>query len=80
MKNIRQCLAAIALTCVFTASTFAGQIDTVIAQPPPPPPSEASAGDMTTMIAGQMDTLSSEAVDPVAQAALSLFQSALSLF
>jgi hypothetical protein len=94
MKNIRQCLAAIALTCVFTAATFAGQIDTMIAQPPPPPssagemttwsaeqpPSATADGQMTTTVAGDMTTMGSEAVDPVVQAALSVLQGALALF
>jgi hypothetical protein len=78
MKNIRQFCAAVALACVFTLSTFAGQMETGITEPPPP--ASTTDGQMETGIAGQITTGSSEAVDPVTEIALSLLQNLLPLF
>ena len=68
MKNRRLLCASVMLTLVLASHTFAGQIETLIVSPPPP------SAD------GQMETGSSEAVDPVTQVALSLLQSVMSLF
>jgi hypothetical protein len=61
---------AVILTLVVTAHTFAGQIHTTITDPPPPPIETES----------QMETGSSEAVDPVTEMAISLLQSVMPLF
>lgn len=71
MKSIRQLCAAVVLTLVVAAHTFAGQMHTLIVDPPPPPPAAAE---------GQITTGNSEAVDPVVQLALNVLQSVMSLF
>lgn len=68
MKNMRLLCAAVMLTLVLASQTFAGQMETLIVSPPPP------------SSAGQMQTGTSEAIDPVTQIALSLLQSVMSLF
>jgi hypothetical protein len=70
MKNSKSLCAAVVLTLVLTLPVFAGEMTTMIADPPPPP----------TATEGQMQTGDSEAVDPVAQLALNVLQSVLSLF
>ncbi len=86
MKTLRQFCTAAVLTCAFTLPAYAGDMSTG-KTPPPPPPSATSAGDMSTGISGDMstgksmtETTSSEAVDPIAEAARLLLQSILSLF
>ncbi len=68
MKNPRNLCVAVVLTLMLTVHTFAGQMHTLSIDPPPP------SAD------GQMETGSSEAVDPATQVALSLLQSVMSLF
>lgn len=96
MKNLKTPCVAIMLMFVLSLPAFAGEMTTWIANPSPPPSSEPAsettttvAGQMETLVAGQistmgnageMTTMNSESVDPVTQAALSLFQGALSLF
>jgi Spy/CpxP family protein refolding chaperone len=76
MKKLKSLCGAVVLTLLLALPVFAGQMTTTVADPPPP----TADGQMTTTIAGQMQTGSSEAVDPVTQVALSLLQSVLSLF
>lgn len=86
MKNLRQLCVAVVLTLVVAAHTFAGDMHTLVADPPPP----SADGDIHTLVAdappptaatdGQMDTMSSEAIDPVTETVLSLLQSVLTLF
>ncbi|HEX8494153.1 MAG TPA: hypothetical protein VF658_15000 [Pyrinomonadaceae bacterium] len=71
MKKVRQFCAAVVLTLSFAISAYAGQMTTWATEPPPPP---------STTTEGQMDTGSSDAVDPVTQVALNLLQSVMSLF
>ncbi|MDQ3753543.1 MAG: hypothetical protein M3371_02290 [Acidobacteriota bacterium] len=78
MKTLRQFCAAAVLTCVLTLSAYPGEMSTG-KTPPPPPPSATSAGEMSTGIS-MTETANSEAVDPIAEAALMLLQSILSLF
>ncbi len=85
MKSLRNTLAALALTCALSISTFAGDMGTV---------GITSTGDIgtqgvatsntdtgaTATTPGNMDTVGITATDPVTGIALSLLQSALSLF
>jgi hypothetical protein len=85
MKSLRNLFAALALTCVLSVSAFAGNMETV---------GITSTGDMgtqgvatgnmdtgaTTTAPGNMETVGIAATDPVTGIALSLLQSALSLF
>jgi hypothetical protein len=79
MKNLRQLCFAVVLTLVAATYTFAGDMHTLIADPPPPP--SATEGQIQIVTAGEITTMESEAVvDPVAQVALSVLQSLMSLF
>jgi ABC-type phosphate transport system substrate-binding protein len=80
MKNLKTLCAAVMLTLVLTLPAFAGEMTTWIADQPPPPPTSTADRQISTTTAGQMDTMGSEAVDPVTQAALSVLQGALALF
>jgi hypothetical protein len=61
---------------MLTVQTFAGHMHTTVIDPPPP----TEDGQMTTTAAGQMDTTSNEADEPVTQIALNILQSVLSIF
>lgn len=86
MKTLQQLCAVCVLTLTLALHTFAGQITTII--PPPPPPETAdgqistgaAGGEMTTTVAGQIETMNSEAIDPVTEIVLSLLRSVLPLF
>lgn len=85
MKSLRNILAALALTCALCVSAFAGEMGTV---------GITSTGDMgtqgvatsnmdtgaTATAPGNMETVGIATTDPVTGIALSLLQSALSLF
>jgi len=76
MRTSRQLFVALVLVITITLSTFAGDITTMSA----PPPSSPIAGDMTTGVTGDISTMNTDAAgDSVADAALTLIQSALSL-
>lgn len=81
MKNLRRLSVVCAFTFALTIPTFAGEIQTTLV--PPTPPVAATAGQIDTMAAGQIDTtVNSEATanDSVTNIALNLLQSVLSLF
>lgn len=77
MRNLRQLCAAVVLTLVVTAHTFAGDMHTLAIDPPPPPPAETE-GQMDTTVEGQIHTTSSD-TDPISDVALGLLQGVLSL-
>ncbi|MGB8508529.1 MAG: hypothetical protein WCD76_08995 [Pyrinomonadaceae bacterium] len=77
MKNLRQLSVAVAFTFALAVPVFAGQIDTPVV-PPPSAPAAIPQGEIHTTITGQAEETS--ATDSVAQAALNLLQSVLSLF
>lgn len=83
MKNLRQLTVALAFTCALAVPAFAGQIETTVTQPTPPPQA-ATAGQIETTVAGQIETTGSvseaTALDSAAQAALNLIQTVLALF
>jgi NADH:ubiquinone oxidoreductase subunit F (NADH-binding) len=66
MKHLPHICAAVALTCVLAATSFAGEIGFPIASPPPPP--ATGIVDTPTTIASVEET------------ALNLLQSVLLLF
>ena len=68
MKYLHRLCAVVVLTVLFMITAFAGDMPATIASPPPP--SATVAGDMPGTVA----------VDSVTEAALSLFQTVLSLF
>jgi hypothetical protein len=76
MRTLRQFFAAVVLVTTLTLPTFAGEITTMGA----PPPTNTD-GDIHTGLTGDIHTMGAEVVgDSVAEAALSLIQSVLSLF
>lgn len=79
MKNFRQFCATAVLTSVLTFSAYAGEIQTGKATPPPVPTATLD-GEIQTGITSTSGTTNSGAVDPVAEMALLLLQSILSLF
>jgi hypothetical protein len=83
MKTLRRLCVALMFTFALTLPTFAGEITTMIA-PPPAQPSQAATtqGEISTPVAGQMDTGSSEATvaGSATEVALNLLQSVLALF
>ena len=86
MKNLRQLCAAVVLTLALAASGSAGTIHTGKTEPPPPPVSvtEGQTGtEQTSETDGTIHTglaASEPGADTVAEIALSLLQSMLSLF
>jgi hypothetical protein len=84
MKNLRQFCTAFVLTLALTISASAGWVTTGITDTPPSPlPSEPTADDnMSTPVAGQIETTHGVANlnDPVTQLTQNLLQSLLSLF
>lgn len=83
MKTFRILCAAVVLTLALTAPAFAGIISTGY-EPPPPPPTASVAldGVITTDVASQSNTGSDAATanNSVAETALQVLQSVLSLF
>ena len=83
MKTLRRLFVASAFTLALTIPVLAGDIETTVTSPPP---SQAQAtttdGKISTTVAGQAETGSSEATatDSATEAALNLLQSVLSLF
>lgn len=80
MKTLcRLCVASV-FTLALAIPGFAGQIETPKTQPTTPP--AATAGQIDTPVAGQIEIGSSEATvtDSVTEIALNLLQSVLSLF
>jgi hypothetical protein len=82
MKTLRQLSVASVFLFALTMPTFAGQIETGIAPPPPPVQAATTEGQIETGVTttGQIETGYGEATDSITQAALSVIQSALSLF
>lgn len=80
MKKLQQLCMAGVFTLVLTTATFAGDIHTPgITQPPPPPPNELSAttpGDIQTGGIQSPQGIN----DSVADIALNLLQTMLSVF
>ena len=74
MKHCKQLCTAFVLVLIFALPAFAGQMDTT--RMPPPPSQATSAGQMDTVKAGEMGTMSTT---PALEIALSLIQSMLSL-
>ncbi len=81
MKSLRRLSVALVFTFALTLPAFAGEISTGIA-PPQPVKTATADGDIQTGVTGQIETGSSEATatDSVAEIALNLLQSVLSLF
>lgn len=81
MKQFRLSLAAAVLLLAFTVPTFAGDMYGGYVQPPPPPQQIASAGDMYGgYVQPSEQTGEAANVNSIAENALSLIQSVLSLF
>jgi hypothetical protein len=82
MKNLRRLSVACAFTLALAMPAFAGEIQTTFA--PPPPPAAATAGEIQTGVAGQIETTGSVSeatvIDSATQAALNLLQTVLALF
>jgi hypothetical protein len=83
MRTLRQLSVALVFTLALTIPAFAdGGIETGVAPPPPSQTQTATTnGGIETTVTGQDETGSSEATvtGSVANAAVNLFQSALSL-
>ena len=82
MKTLRRLSIASVFTLAMTIPALAGEIETPIVQPPPSQAQTATTdGEISTGVAGQGNTGSSEATitGAAAEAALSLFQSVMSL-
>lgn len=81
MKSLRQLCVASVFTLVLTTSAFAGEISTPLA-PPQPTQTATTNGEISTTVAGQEETSSSEATatGSATEIALSLLQSVLALF
>ncbi len=72
MSYLRQICAVFALACMFTVSTWAGDISCGVADhppPPPPPPQTATASQNVT----------GETGDHIVQFVMTLLQGALSI-
>ncbi len=83
MKTLRQLCVATMFTLALTTFAFAGEISTPLAPPQPAPTAAATAdGEISTTVAGQAETGSSEATaaDSATEIALNLLQSVLALF
>ena len=80
MKKLQQLCMAGVFTLVLTTATFAGDIATGISQPPPPPPNESSAITPGGIETGQGIQNPQAISDSVADIALNLLQTMLSVF
>ena len=83
MKKLQRFCAAVVLTLTFAFSALAGDILLPGAQTLQPQQQSSVTGDMSAPGAtatGDMPTPGVDALDPVTEAALSLFQGLLSLF
>jgi Spy/CpxP family protein refolding chaperone len=85
MKNLRQLCASVVLTLALAAAASAGTIHTGVTSPPPPaqPASMAEGQTGTEQTDGTIHTGKVESepeADTVAEIALNLLQSVLSLF
>ncbi len=84
MKSLRNLLAAVVLTCALTASAMAGDMGTGYTGTGDTGTQATATGDMgtgaTVTAPGNMETVGIITTDPVTSTALSLLQSALSLF
>jgi len=83
MKTLRRLCVALVFTFALALPTFAGEITTMIAPPPAQLPQAATTqGEISTPVAGQVDTGSGEATtaDSATEVALNLLQSLLALF
>ena len=82
MKTLRQLCVASAFTLALAVSAYAGQIDTPKTQPTAT--SVTTEGEIQTPLMGQTETTGSmseaTATDSIAEIALNLLQSVLSLF
>ena len=79
MKKLRQLCVATVFILVLTTATFAGDIATPgITQPTPPPPDESSATSGNIETGGDREPASFS--DSVADLALNLLQTMLSVF
>ena len=56
MRTFQRLFAAFVLTLTLALSAFAGDISTGIASTPPPSTQQATAGDISTGIAGDIST------------------------
>ncbi|MDQ3802648.1 MAG: hypothetical protein M3416_02175 [Acidobacteriota bacterium] len=81
MKSLRQLCVSSVCMLALAVPAFAGEIQTGIATPPPAQ-TVTAAGEIQTGVAGQIESGSGEATaaDSVAEIALNLLQSVLSLF
>jgi hypothetical protein len=83
MKNLRKLCASLVLTLALVFPAFAGDIQCPgVINPPPPPQQSSVTGEMGTPGAsatGEIPGPGVVALDPVADAALSLLQSILSI-
>ena len=81
MKTLRQLCVASVLTLTFSLSAFAGEIQTTVTSSPPPQTMTAN-GEIQTTVTGQAETDSSEATaaDSVAETAMNLLVTVLSIF
>jgi hypothetical protein len=84
MKSLRNLLAALALTCALSVSAFAGDMGTQGITAGDMGTQGIATGDMgtgaTATAPGEIGTVGIATTDPVTEVALSLLQSALSLF
>ena len=86
MQNLRTLCAAVVLALALAAPAFAGNIHTGVASPPPPPqPASMTVGQTGseangTIHTGMAESESEPEADTVAEIALTLLQSVLSLF
>ncbi len=80
MRSLRQLFTSLVLVLMLSLIAFAGEITTGVAPPKPEPTPAEASGEITTGLAGDMHTPSSEGVSAgVAEAVLSLVQGVLSL-
>lgn len=80
MKKLQQLCMAGVFTLVLTTATFAGEISTPgLTPPPPPPPDELSATTPGDIATGGLQN-SGAISDSVADIALNLLQTMLSVF
>ena len=83
MKTLRQLCVASVFTLALVMPAFAGEITTGVTSTPPPPAQTATTdGEITTGVAGQIETGSGEvsATDSATVAVLNLLQTVLALF